>query len=94
MISGIARTSIGCLALILAAGTASAQLRVVNWNVTNYASGRIAEFSTAIYGVVPSPLALQGQSMAPDIFIGEEFTSQTAVNNFLSILNTAAGSPC
>ena len=93
MISGIARTSIGCLALILAAGTASAQLRVVNWNVTNYSSGRIAEFSTAIYGQVPTGLALQGQSMSPDIFIGEEFLSQTGVNNFLTILNTAAGSP-
>lgn len=93
MISGIARTSIGCLALILAAGTASAQLRVVNWNVTNYSSGRVNEFATAFYGVVPSPLALQGKSMSPDIVVGEEFLSQAGVTNFLNILNTAAGSP-
>ncbi|MDX2118250.1 MAG: choice-of-anchor D domain-containing protein [Planctomycetota bacterium] len=93
MTRAIARTGFACLALFAVAGTASAQLRVVNWNVTNYSSGRINEFQTAVYGVVPAPLALQGKSMSPDIFIGEEFLSQTAVNNFLSILNTAPGSP-
>jgi len=73
--------------------TTSAQLRVVNWNVTNYSGGRVAEFQTAIYGVVPSGLAYAGYSMAPDIFIGEEFLSQAGVNAFLNLLNTAPGSP-
>lgn len=75
------------LILIVAGPAAGETLRIVNWNVSNYTSGRVAEFQTAIYGVY------QGRSMSPDIFIGEEFLSQTGVDNFLSILNTAPGSP-
>jgi hypothetical protein len=83
---------------LLAASTglctlATAQLRVVNWNVTNYSSGRVAEFQTAFYGVVPSGLDYAGYSMAPDVVIAEEILSQAGVNNFLSLLNTAPGSP-
>lgn len=63
------------------------QLRVVNWNVTNYTSGRVTEFETAIYGM------FSGRTMAPDVFIGEEFTSASAVTNFLNILNNAPNSP-
>ncbi|HRI44596.1 MAG TPA: hypothetical protein PLL78_13600 [Fimbriimonadaceae bacterium] len=69
------------------AGAATAQLRVAQWNVTNYSGGRILEFQTAIYG------AFEGRSMRPDILIGEEFISQSAVNTFLSLLNAAPGSP-
>ncbi len=76
---------------------ALAQLRVVTWNVTNYSStvpsSRDLAFQTAIYGVVPTGLPLQGQSMAPDVFVGQEFLSQAAVTNFLNLLNTAPGSP-
>lgn len=71
----------------MASTPVSAQLRVTQWNVTNYTSGRISDFQTAIYS------EFQGRSMRPDIFVGQEFVSQTAVNNFLSILNTAPGSP-
>ncbi|MEC9373165.1 MAG: hypothetical protein VYC34_04945, partial [Planctomycetota bacterium] len=69
------------------AASASAQLRVATWNVTNYSGGRVAEFQTSIYG------AFEGRSLAPDVLIGQEFLSQSGVNQFLAILNTAPGSP-
>lgn len=62
-------------------------LRVATWNVTNYSGGRTAEFQTAIYG------AYAGRSMSPDVLIGQEFLSQYGVDAFLTILNTAPGSP-
>ena len=57
-------------------------LRVVNWNISNYSGGRAADLQTAIFG------EYQGRSMAPDIIICEEFTSQNAVDFFLAVLNT------
>jgi hypothetical protein len=81
-----ARALSGLLAAALA-GPALAQLRVAEWNVTNYSQGRVADFKTALYG------AFDGRSLAPDILIGQEFLSQAGVDNFLSILNTAPGSP-
>ncbi len=85
------------LAVGAAATIAQAQLRVVNWNVTNYNTtsfgGRDADFQTAIYGVVPVGLPLAGKSMAPDIFVGEEFISLASVMHFRDILNSAPGSP-
>lgn len=80
-------------ATMLMAGAAHAQVKFVTWNVTNYGGGRFAEFQTAIYGVVPTGLPLAGQSMNPDVFVGQEFLSQSAVNDFLTLLNTAPGSP-
>jgi hypothetical protein len=85
------QAAIGILCLV--SGAASAQLRVANWNFTNYSGGRIAEFQTAFYGVVPTGLALAGKSFAPDVLIGEEFASQAAVDAFRVLLNTAPGSP-
>lgn len=76
-----------CAALVCATGSASAQLRVAQWNVTNYSGGRIADFQTAIYGV------FNGRSMAPDVLLGEEFISQAGVDTFLTLLNGAPGSP-
>jgi hypothetical protein len=98
------------LGLIAAAGLGSAahaQLRVANWNITNYSSGRINEFQTAIYGVVPAlnenatpgPMAMAGQRFAPDILIVQEIIGSslaagtTSLTNFRNLLNTAAGSP-
>jgi endonuclease/exonuclease/phosphatase family metal-dependent hydrolase len=83
------------IVLSLCGSPATAQsvdrLRVVTWNVTNYtdsvSSARNTAFQTAIYGT------FQGRSLAPDIFIGQEFTSTAAVTNFLSMLNTAPGTP-
>lgn len=74
-------------ASLLVFGAANAQLRIANWNVTNYTSGRIAAFQTSFYGI------FEGRQFAPDIVIGQEFLSQTAVNNFLAILNSAPGTP-
>ena len=85
--SRLAVPSLVALVLIVAAPAAGETLRIVNWNVSNYSGGRVAELQTSIYGVY------QGRSMSPDIFIVEEFLSQSAVNSFLSILNTASGSP-
>lgn len=75
------------LALVCPAARAQTQLRIATWNVTNYSSGRVAEFQTAIYG------EFEGRSMSPDIIVGQEFLSVSGVINFLSILNTAPGSP-
>lgn len=73
---------------ILASATALAdEVRVATWNVTNYSSGRVSAFQTALYG------EYLGRSFAPDLLVGQEFLSQSGVNNFLNILNTAPGSP-
>ncbi len=63
------------------------EIRIANWNVTNYSGGRAAEFQTAVYG------QYAGRTMAPDVLIGQEFISAAAVTSFVNILNTAAGSP-
>jgi len=78
---------VGVAAVIIAAPTLSAQLRVATWNISNYSGGRDADLKLAIYGLH------QGRSMAPDVILTQEFTSQAAVNSFLNILNTAPGSP-
>lgn len=73
--------------ILLLPPTATAQLRVANWNITNYNGGRDGAFQTAIYG------AFGGRSMAPDAILTQEMISSSAVNSFLSILNTAPASP-
>ncbi|MBN1510428.1 MAG: hypothetical protein JXB13_00295 [Phycisphaerae bacterium] len=78
--------SIGVI-LAVASVVSADEIRIANWNVTNYESGRASEFQTAIYG------QYSGRTMAPDVLIGQEFISAAAVTNFLTILNTAAGSP-
>ena len=72
-----------------AATTASGQLRIVEWNVSDYQSGRTAAFQTAIYAVNPD----NGLSMTPDVIIGQEFLSASAVVNFRNLLNLAPNSP-
>lgn len=99
----IALFSILCLTNPLCEIPASAQisstdrLRVANWNVTNYnltasntsaaANARRAAFQTAIY------TQFNGRSLAPDVLLGQEFTSAAAVTDFLGVLNSAPGSP-
>lgn len=75
------------LSLLWAPALCPAQLRVLEYNVTNYSSGRVTEFQTILFG------EFQSRSARPDIVIGQEFLSQAAVTNFLAILNTAPGSP-
>ncbi len=76
----------GLLLFLCAPGLAD-QVRVVTWNVSNYTSGRVSAFQTAIYG------QYNGRSMSPDMFIGQEFLSTAGVTNFLNLLNAAPGSP-
>lgn len=82
------RTALGALALLLSStALAGDGLRVVTWNITNYAGGRDAAFQTSIYGV------FEGRSLDPDVIAVQEILSQGAVDAFVSILNTAPGSP-
>ncbi len=107
----MARNRIGSVVAVAAAvaagvggtATARAQVRVGQWNITNYSgpNTRDPDFQTAIYGIVPN-----GLQFAPDILVVQEIqqggsgntaahqsTGQTNVNIFLSVLNTASGSP-
>ena len=85
---------VASLLAVFAGGIASAQLRVVNWNVTLYSSGRQSIIANAVYGQVPAALPLAGQSMSPDVLIGQEFANtQASIDNFLAALNNAPGSP-
>jgi len=63
------------------------QLRVANWNVTNYSSGRAAEFRTAFYS------EYQGRSFQPDVIIAQEIVSVTGAVNFRAVLNSQPGGP-
>jgi hypothetical protein len=76
-------------ALFAAAGAApcTAQLRVMQWNVTNYQSGRTAEFQTALYA------SFNARAAAPDVIIAEEINSSTGAANFRNLLNAAPNSP-
>jgi hypothetical protein len=82
------------LALLAASGAATpalAQLRVCAWNVSSYpgAGSRDPAFRTALYAT------FQGRSLAPDIMVVQEIagTTPAGANAFLSVLNTAPGSP-
>lgn len=66
---------------------ATAQLRVATWNISFYGGGRTADIQAAVYGV------FEGRTLAPDVIIGQEFLSPSAVSSFQSALNTAPGSP-
>ncbi|MEZ6244213.1 MAG: GC-type dockerin domain-anchored protein [Phycisphaerales bacterium] len=78
---------LGLIALALSTPALADGLRVASWNITNYSGGRVSEFQTAIYA------QFEGRSMSPDVIAIQEMISQAGVNAFLSILNTAPGSP-
>lgn len=87
--------AVGTVGGLSFAPVARAQLRLAEWNVTNYSGPgtRDAAFKTALYAIAPN-----GLQFAPDVLVIEEViqsgsSGQTNVNAFLSILNTAAGSP-
>jgi len=89
------RSLICCAGLTVACGasSASAQLRVAAWNLSNYdGDDRVSAIQTAVYGVVPAG-PLMGDRMRPDIILLQEFQTATALATFVSVLNTAAGSP-
>ncbi|MFO0972097.1 MAG: choice-of-anchor D domain-containing protein [Phycisphaerae bacterium] len=77
---------LGCVLALAVPHVARAQLRVANHNITNYSSGRVAQFQAIDYGV------FQGRSMSPDVLIVQEMISAAGVTNYLAILNTAPGS--
>ncbi len=86
-------TAAAMAAMLCVAGAASsahAQLRVMNWNITAYTSGRVADFQTALFATAPN-----GLRAAPDIIIAEEVVGTTAsptgANNFLALLNSTPG---
>ncbi len=70
---------------------AHAQLRVCEWNITNYDSSlpsdRDSAFQTAIYAT------FQGRTLAPDLLVAQEVLSQNSAIAFRNMLNTAPGSP-
>jgi len=81
------------LAVACSSGLASGQLRVAAWNLSNYAgTDRVSAIQTAVYGVVPSG-PLMGDRMRPDIILLQEFQTATALSTFVTVLNTASGSP-
>lgn len=67
--------------LSAAAGSASAQLRVASWNITNYAGGNHPALTSAIFG------SFEGRQLRPDVITCQEFLSQAAVTSFLQMLN-------
>lgn len=73
--------------LALAAASAHAQIRVATWNISNYSGGRAADIQNIVYG------AYQGRQFAPDVIGVQEVSSQTALNELVTILNAALGSP-
>lgn len=75
-----ATTSVASLALAAAglcfsAPSTEAQVRICQWNVTNFgaseSAARLNAFRSSFYGVVPSGL-LAGESMSPDIVVLQE----------------------
>ena len=71
------------IALYTLGAVGLAQLRVATWNISAYDGGRTADIQTAVYGVY------SGRSLAPDVIIGQEFTSN-GVSAFRNALNTAS----
>ncbi len=83
-------TPLSALLLATALGVSvpsAAQLRVVTFNVTNYSSGRVAEFQTILFR------EFQGRRVVPDVFIGQEFINVGGATTFLNLMNSAQGSP-
>ncbi len=79
--------SAAMLCLLVGSTVSADVLRVVEWNISTYSSGRVSEFQTAIYG------SFEGRSMSPDVIVAQELLSSSGVTNFVNILNTAPGSP-
>lgn len=93
------RSVLGAVLAGAVALPAAGQLRVAEWNVTNYGVPYIrdADFQTAIYGIAPN-----GLRFAPDVLLIQEVVegssggSGTGGQNaaqFLAMLNAAPGSP-
>lgn len=68
---------------------AEAQVRIVNWNISNFGGGLVNELRTAVYA------EFNGQSMSPDAIIVEEVVGNGAntLASLVSTLNGAVSSP-
>lgn len=62
---------------VLTVASDATALRIATYNVLNYTSGRTAPFETVV------------TEIDADVIVAQEVLSQTGVNNFLAILNTA-----
>ena len=75
------------LAVTLIALSAQAdQLRVGNWNISNYTGGRQADLQNALFG------SFEGRSFAPDLLFAQEINTSTAATALKNIMNSASGS--
>ncbi len=84
------RAVLALAALCAAGGTASAQLRVANWNISNYnGASRATDIQTAVYAVNPA----NGLSFRPDVIAVQEIIGAPALATLVNVLNTAPGSP-
>ncbi len=87
----LALTCLAGLSLASFAPVAQAQLRVGNWNVTNYSSGRANEFRTALFSAAPaSGVLVPSLRFLPDVLLTQEIIDATGATNFLAVLNGAA----
>lgn len=95
----VAMTAAAGVCAGLCSASAHAQVRIAEWNVTNYSSNdfasRGAAFQTAFYGIAPN-----GLQFAPDMLIVQEIDKSSGTGNAVavasfvtSILNSAPGSP-
>ncbi len=90
----VTRGASAALVLVAASGLAHAQVRIAAWNISNWSgANRQADVQTAVYGVVPTGLALAGQRFAPDVIAVQEMNTASALTSLVTVLNTASGSP-
>jgi len=80
-------SALGAASVVLASPAAHAQLRVAAWNISNYGGGRVPQIHASVYA------SFEGRSMAPDVFLLQEFLSDAALAAFVAALNSAPGSP-
>ncbi len=75
--------------LTLLCGTASAQLRVATWNISNYGgdAALTIPIQTAVYS------SFGGRAFRPDVLCVQEVETAAALATLRSALNTAPGSP-
>ncbi|MGE0002522.1 MAG: hypothetical protein AB7F50_02230 [Fimbriimonadaceae bacterium] len=76
-----------CLYLAAIAALGAAQVRVATYNISNYAGDMQPQIQTAMFS------SFSGRSMKPDLLVCQEILSSTALNNLVSAMNAAPGSP-
>lgn len=77
----------GVLGLATVVASAGDGLRIAAWNITFYNGSNSVDVQNTIYGL------FNGESLAPDVILLQEFTNSSALTSFVNHLNNAAGSP-